>query len=349
MAKKRKTLPANFEDLLSKGHLQELIEIFNKCEIDARGGYGKQTALAYSDCPHDLAKWLVEQGADLQATDTWGNTPLHNRSRSISGNIKSLLEIGADVNNQGSSIGTPLHSAADSHNPGNTTLLLAYGAKMDILNSNGLTPLEQALKTCNNIDIVRTVQLARIYLDAGIKITPRMKEFVSEIGKRFEFHKAGFNKDSVAEVSTALDELYTLFEVQPEAERILHDGKSPIVTKEKNWPQQHEELWHLLVPSSGPAETIQGEVIRITGRIANELDGNGGANWDDGFKKMADAFLGFIRQGKPLSSSALAEAEEIVKNVKRKTGGAERMCELGVNWVIDNPSPLALPAVDYDR
>ena len=59
---KRKTLPQNFEELLSKGNLQELMAVFKSCEANARGGYAKQTALAFDNCPHELAKWLVEQG-----------------------------------------------------------------------------------------------------------------------------------------------------------------------------------------------------------------------------------------------------------------------------------------------
>ncbi|SDH19375.1 ankyrin repeat domain-containing protein [Chitinophaga filiformis] len=349
MAKKRKTLTNDFEELLSKGSLQQLKEVFDKCEIDARGGYSKKTALAYDNCPHELAVWLVEQGADLQATDTYGNTPLHNRSRSIFGNIKSLLELGADVSDKSSSVGTPLHAAADSHNVENTALLLQYGAQIDVLNSSGYTPLEQALRACNNIAIVRTAKISQMYLNAGVQVTPRMKEFVVEIGKQFEFHRANFNKDTVVEVSKALDELYRLFEVEPVAKRFLHDGKSPIITNAGTWQEQHEDLWNLLVPSSGPAETIQGEVIRIVGRIGNELECNGGINWDDDFKKMADAFLSFVKWGKQLSSSELAEVEEIVKDVKRKSGDTARMCELGVKWVIDNPSPLKLPAVEYKR
>lgn len=349
MAKKKKTLPKDFEELLNKGNLQELKGVFDTCELDARGGYSKQSALAYDKCPHELAIWLVEHGADLQATDTRGNTPLHSRSRSIFGNIKSLLELGAGVNDKSSSIGTPLHAAADSHNVENTALLLAHGAQMDVVNSAGFTPLEQALRTCSNIDIVRTAKLSRIYLDAGAQVTARMREFVVEIGKRFEFHRAGFNKDSVEEVSNALQELYSIYGVEPVAKRVLHDGKSPITTNAKSWQEQHQDLWELLVPSSGPAETMQGEVIRISGRIAHELEGNGGINWDEDFKKMADAFLSSVKQGKPLSAVELAEAEELVKEVKRKSGDTARMCELGVKWVVDNPTPLKLPSVGYRR
>ena len=56
MAKaKRKTLPEDFESRLEKGTMAELKAVFDICEIDARGGYGKQTALAFDRCPDELA------------------------------------------------------------------------------------------------------------------------------------------------------------------------------------------------------------------------------------------------------------------------------------------------------
>jgi ankyrin repeat protein len=349
MAKKRTTLPKDFAELLATADLAALKAIFGKCEVDARGGYSKQTALAYDPCPHELAVWLVERGADLNATDTYGNTPLHSRSCSIKGNIKSLLSLGADVHNATPSIGTPLHSAANAHNVDNTALLLEYGASIDTLNKGGFTALEQALLTCNNIDIVKTLALAKLHLTAGARNSPRLSNLVTEIGKRFEFHRAGFNKDFVGEISRALDELYQLFGVEPVSKRILHDGKSPIHATATAWPKQHQELWELLVPSSGPAGTMQGEVIRITGRIARELDGNGGGNWDSEYKKMADAFLTFMQQGQVLPDPEMTEAAGIVAQIKRKAGETDRLCELGVLWVLANPQPIPLPPVDYKR
>lgn len=346
MAKKRKTLPKEFEDLLKSGDVQALKDVFTKCEIDARGSFYKHTALAFDHCPHELAQWLVEQGADLQATDTWGNTPLHRRSRSRSGNISSLLELGADVNMASNYGGTPLHAAGEAHNPENTALLLAHGAKVDIINIYGLTPLEYALKTCSNIEIVKTLAIAKLYRDAGVAFTAKMKELVAEIGKRFEFHRATFNKESVEEVSAALEELYSLFGAEPVAKREMHDGSSPIIPKAASWEDQHDELWAMLVPSSGPAATVQGEVIRISGKISRELQGNGGINWDDDFKKMADAFLTFVGTGNAVSYD---ETEKIVKEVKRKSGDTDRMLEIAVKWVVENPMPVKLPVVEYKR
>jgi hypothetical protein len=349
MAKKKKTLPKDFETLLKEGNVPALKAVFDGCEPDARGGYSKQTALAFDKCPHELAAWLVEQGADLEATDTWGNTPLHTRSRSIFGNISSLLQLGANVHSRNSSGNTPLHVAAEGHNPENTALLIAQGADINGVNTGGYSPLVLALLTCSNIDIVRAVQLSRQYLDAGVQVTPAMQQAVMEIGKRFEFHRANFNKESVVEFSNALDDLYRLFGATPVPKRILHDGNSPITVSSNTWQEQHQELWELLVPSSGPAATIQGEVIRITGRIGHELEGNGGVNWDGDFKKMADAFLAFVQQGNALAAAELTEAENIVKEIKQRAGDTRRMYALGVQWVLNNPTPIQLPAVEYKR
>jgi hypothetical protein len=350
MAKaRRKTLPKDFELLLERGTLAELKAVFDVCEIDAHGGYSKQTALAFDECPDDLARWLVAQGADLSATDTWGNTPLHQRARSRHSSINLLLELGADVNNASSSIGTPLHAAAHSHNAAHARLLLEHGARANERNKEQLTPLELALRGCNNIDIENMVALAKVLLDAGAEKTPRMKGFVEEIGKRFEFHRSGFDPGRMDAVSSALNELYEIFEVSPVPRRQMHDGNSPVLVKAKTWQTQHEELWNVLVPPKGPAATVQGEVIRISGRISHELDGNGGGNWDADYKRMADAFLEHVQGGKPLSPPDLAEAAAIVAEVKRKCGDTGRMAELAVKWVMQNPDPVKLKPPSYQR
>lgn len=349
MAKKRKTLPKDFNELLEKSELDQLKSIFEKCEINARGGYSKQTALAFDKCPHELALWLVENGADLEATDTRGNTALHNRSRSIYGNIKSLLSMSPEIDSTSSSIGTPLHAAADSHNAKNVSLLIEHGADVNIKNSQGLTPLEQALRTCSNIDIPATLEISKLIINSGVTTNEKMSKFVQDIGENFEFHKENFDKDSLPQVESALSELYNTFNVKPVLSRKMHDGKSPIIASSNKWQSQHKELWEYLVPSSGACTTVQGEVIRISGRIANELEGNGGINWDSDFKRMADAFLDFIQQGNSISEEDLPEINQLVKDIKVKRGDANFMAQVAVEWVIQNPDPINLKSTNYKR
>jgi len=349
MARKKKLLPKDFDDLLKQGDIAALKAVFDTCEIDARGGYGKHTALAFDLCPDELARFLVERGADLEAANTWGRTALHERSRSRRGvGVAVLLELGADPVRCGPS-GTALHAAAQTCNTRNALTLLAAGVAVDALDPAGLTPLEVALQQCGNIDIVDAVSFSEALLAAGAARTARLPGYVTEIGKRFEFSRAGFNKDSVDEFSAALERLYALFDVPPVPRRAMHDGRAPIRATAATWQERHQELWELLVPSKGAAATQQGEVIRISGRISNEILGNGGGNWDADFNRMASKALAILASGQALPAADLAEASALAARFRHSDGDTARFAQMAVEWVRLNPAPVALGVVDYTR
>ncbi|MMZ65907.1 hypothetical protein D1872_283530 [compost metagenome] len=85
----------------------------------------------------------------------------------------------------------------------------------------------------------------------------------------------------------ALLRLYELFDVPPVEKRKTHDGVSSIIVSTKEWQAQYNELWNLLIPSKGHAQTVQGEVIRITGKVSYEILDNGGINWDNQYRKCS--------------------------------------------------------------
>lgn len=347
---KKKTLPKDFAELLKAGDLARLKAVFEVCDVDARGGYAKETALAFDECPDELARWLVSRGADVGAADTWGNTPLHSRARSWRGNIAVLLELGADVNAATASIGTPLHAAAASKSVENARQLLASGARVDARNKEGLTPLELALRGCTNIDLDHIPGLVTILLDAGATRTPAMESFVKRVGESFEFHREGFSPEGVAAASAGLDFLYATFGVARQPRRSVHDGAALILVKATTWQKQHAELWNLLVPSSGPAKTIQGEVIRIAGRISDEWERNGGLNWDRDYAEMANAMTSYVQAGTPLGRTEVAEVESVARSLVERGGtGNGRLAALAVAWVLKNPQPLALKKPGYRR
>jgi hypothetical protein len=346
---KKKTLPKDFDRLLQTGDLARLQAVFETCDVDARGGYAKKTALAFEECPDALARWLVSRGADLGAVDISRSTPLHCRARSWRSNIAVLLELGADVHAI-ASVGTPLHAAAHSKHAEHARQLIAHGARVDARNGEGLTPLEVALRGCTNAELDLMPSFVKVMLDAGAPRTPAMKEFVEQVGQTFELHRQGFNPDAVTAATAALDFLYATFDVPPVARRHVHDGIAPIVVRATTWQKQHAELWDLLVPSSGPAETVQGEVIRISGRISDEWERNGGVNWDRAYAEMANAISGYVQSGSPLVPDEVSEIESIVRSLIERSGaGNARLAELAVAWVRQNPQPLTLEKPSYGR
>ncbi|WP_414831758.1 ankyrin repeat domain-containing protein [Afifella sp. YEN Y35] len=350
MPKKRSTLPKNFEELLTEGDLDRLKAVFDKCDLDARGGIFKQSALAFAECPDELMRWLVRRGADLHAEDKYGETPLHSQAGHWRGKVEALVTLGADVDRGvGSRKGTPLHRASRAGLIANVRQLLAAGASVDALDGEGRTPLERCFEHCTNANVDRAADVAAALLNAGAQATSRCRTSVTRIGETFEFHRAGFNPERVDQASRSLEELYRLFDVTPVPRRTMHDGTSPIIATAARWEDRFNELWELLVPSSGAAQTVQGEVVRLAGKIQRELDGNGGANWDDDFHRMADAWLVLVGSGTPLGGADLAEAGNLVVDAKARGGDMERLCALAVSWVERNPDPVPLPPPLYAR
>ncbi len=60
MAKLRKTLPKNFEELLNQGDIDELKAVLDKCELYAYSGYSKKTALFFPNIPDELVRYLTQ-------------------------------------------------------------------------------------------------------------------------------------------------------------------------------------------------------------------------------------------------------------------------------------------------
>ena len=354
MAKKRVTLPKDFDELITAGDIEALKAVYDKCELTAHNGrYSLNTALHFGGVPDELVTWLVEQGLDVNTPDYYGRTPLYKHATLGRDTVKLLYELGGDMQKPDTYGSTPLHTAAEFFRPKIVSFLIEKGADINAKNQRGQTPLLAALTVCGGTWVVPLVEIAKMLIKAGAEITPEMAEKVEIIGKDFEFHRENFNKDSLEDADAALLKLYDIFGVKPIAKRIIHDGVSPIIVKEGSWKEQYNELWEMLIPSSGAAKTVQGEVIRITGRVQDELYRNGGVNWDKSYRNMLNSLSNHFASGTPLSEAELEETKELISNIRTKGSDedaiTERLCELAVSWVSLNPNPLPLGKINYSR
>ena len=348
MAKKKKTLPANFYELLEAKDLDALKAVFNECELNAydRRSFNKP-ALSFYEIPLELMDWLITQGADINARDEYERTPLHYHAQVNNvEKVALLLERGADMEAQDKYKNTPLHFA--EYNAEAAQLLIEKGADIKAKDNRGHNVMERLLSRLYSGYIERAVKAAEIYLKAGLKPTKYAKEQVTRVGEDFEFRREDSDTEWVEKREEALQQLYKLFDVPPVPRRIQHDGKSPIVLTGDTWKKRYEQAWTLLVPSSGSAITVQGEVVRIAGRVNDELLRNAMGNWDKEYRKMLTAISGYLQQGNPLSESELAEVADIQKHILDDDGsGTQRLCELATTWVVQNPEPIALGKVNY--
>ena len=157
-----------------------MVELLLKkgAEVDARDDYGRTPLKLAVRSNGNLAmvKALLAAGADSMTRDERGRTPLHHasfiRNRAV---CKVLLKAGANVKVLDNNGETPLHVAANRDNPVGVKFLLAAGADQDARDNGGNTPLHAVFESDVRIGPkqLRRPQ-AGISVD-GIRQGPRQK------------------------------------------------------------------------------------------------------------------------------------------------------------------------------
>ncbi len=139
-------------------------------------------------------------------------------------------------------------------------------------------------------------------------------------------------------------------------EKMVHDGVSPIHVPEGDEDQAFQTLWEYLIPPYGKAQTAQGEMIRIAGRVQHEFLGNGCINWDEDFHKMLDAFLKYLSLGNGFDDKDLKVAEVLIQLLKENGDKGlidDRLttvlCSCAMAWVKQNPEVIAPLKAEYNR
>ncbi|CAM9880898.1 unnamed protein product [Phaeothamnion confervicola] len=94
----------------------------------------------------DIARALLDRGADIRARDFWGRTPMHCAAGAAGGAplVAMLLSRGADINATNADGWSPLATAAAAGRCRAVLLLLAAGADAATPDGGGLTPADRA-------------------------------------------------------------------------------------------------------------------------------------------------------------------------------------------------------------
>lgn len=355
MAKKRKTLPKEVLSLLESGDIEALKKLFLRCEPNAII-YGSNI-FSLSPLPREFAFWAKEQGADVNFKDHHTRTPIFRHASVWNGDVSLLLELGAKADVADLFGTTPLHLASLYGRADAVKALLGAGVDVNV-KSGGIvypefaTPLEETLQQ-NRLPYERLLEICTILLEHGAEVTDRAREFLRKSAEEFQRLKRGIKDPAYLDSQTEnLEKLYKIFAVEPVKEMVFHDGVSPIRIPEQSESEVFSWLWDYLVPPSGKAQTAQGEVIRIAGRVNNEIMGNGGANWDNDYRKMLQIFSKYLRLGNPLKDEDIVQAEKITTLLRdgRDTGDfTMSLCAYAEAWVLKNPEVLLPLEADYSR
>ncbi len=347
---KRKTLPKNFSEIVQTGDVDKIKAALSKCEPNAYSNdYYKSVGLMDNNLPDEVTQWLVtEYGADINYAGAYGHTALSEAAQHKPERIELLLSLGSDINFQKENSPTALIYAAMYYRIEGVKKLLENGADVQLTSGySHYNALEEALSRCGNANIPDMVEVAKVLLAAGIAITPSMREKVTRIGTNFEFYRDSFNPEYLDETDAALQELYQIFDVPPVPRLQKYVGSAPISVKGETWTEQYNELWDMLVPGTGAAKFVQGEVIRIVGRLRHEILDNGGMNWDADFRAMRNHLAVLMADGKAADETTLRKIKSVSPRVDENI--LDEITEAAVKWILDNPDPMELGEVPYNR
>ncbi|KAK0723094.1 ankyrin repeat-containing domain protein [Lasiosphaeria miniovina] len=106
----------------------------------------------------ETAQKLIQKGADIEAENRSGNTPLSSAAREgHEAVVRVLLDKGADVEANTIGGGAPLYGAAASGHEAVVRLLLENGADANVMDDDGQTPLRRAVKG-NHKTVIRVLR-----------------------------------------------------------------------------------------------------------------------------------------------------------------------------------------------
>ncbi|XP_060064279.1 ankyrin-3-like [Ylistrum balloti] len=143
--------------------------------------------------------WLLRKGADPKRCASSGKEPIHVAAAHSGPIIVQLLNAGCDVNTQDHIKGdTPLHVACARCCEDGIVTLVQHGAKFNILNNHGETPLEKLLKFAQNFPNFHSktrINIAKSLVRIGFRIPSKEK------GEKSSMHKSGrVGRDKIADV-----------------------------------------------------------------------------------------------------------------------------------------------------
>jgi hypothetical protein len=212
---------------------------------------------------------------------------------------RTLLQEGASVNDSNPLGQTPLHLAAKMGATEIVSLLIDHGADVKAVDQWGNSPMWGAVFESRQ-------EVIRILRDRGAD--PLIDG------------SAQFARAARPNVATLFGDLPDSLPAVVKARRgVLADGEIPLAARPGERVRISDEsnrLWKLLVPPSGPAPTLQGEVIRACGRLAREGFGNGNFNWGRPFEEMCDFLATTIADEATFEAAEVNEIRGVIATIR---------------------------------
>jgi len=256
--------------------------------------------------------------------------------------LRKLLKAGIDPNIGNGERMTPLFVAAVHGRAEAVKMLLDHGANPNLVDVDGTAALQLATYeagTVGGTDGHRAV--VALLLRHGAD--PDHKNKWGATPRRFA--KA---------VGGDIEKLFKAVKPRPAkapgpGRRAPTPGEASGTADESYYWTRHARLWDELVPPSGQAKTVQGEVIRATGKLTREAYTNGNVNWSRSCSRLWRFVAGTLDDPDTFTPRERAQIKVWVKAIIRDHASPDvsgegspyyLVVEKAVAWVLAHPKPI---------
>ncbi|RZJ54060.1 MAG: ankyrin repeat domain-containing protein [Flavobacterium sp.] len=281
----------------------------------------------------------------INATNEIGETPLIvaaylERTEILKKLINEVEDI--DYKVLGSITDTALIEACGQRRLESIKLLVEAGANLEQEDRFGLTPLSKIFTNTFSDPIPSAIYLT----SKGAEITDKVikmgmswnkekfSQFLNDID--FKFDNSLLPEEKIIQapnekIDTTIDIIY------------LHNS-----INDKNYMATAKVIWQKLVPKSGQADTVQGELLRAIEKLRDEAQRNGNGNFN---KNCHGILIDYLRQNlvdeniftKKETTEINADLDRLAKKNSPYTEDDiyDRITNRIVDWYLKNPTQIA--------
>lgn len=161
-----KELDADKSTLLWAADTLEMVKYLVEGGVDPKAVNRLGDTALHVACRHshkDIAEYLIDKGLGVETRGRWKMPPLHSAATTITGDPRAtvlmLLARGADIDARGYAGHTALHECAFYNRLEMAELLLSRGAKVNLKDDNGKTPMDLAKEFAGQSARIRMMNL----------------------------------------------------------------------------------------------------------------------------------------------------------------------------------------------